>query len=159
MKEQILLNMKIAGRFLANSVNDIEEAKRAMQPAGLINHPAWSLAHVCVSLQNGATMFGHEPILPEDWIDRFGNGSTPVAQRDANPTLAESLVLANRLFNELAEAYESADTLSLNAPTPREKLRGLTPTLGQAVVFLTTTHVAYHAGQISSWKRAMAAAK
>ncbi len=64
-------------QYLTLLVEDIPEEKMTFQPAGVVNHPAWQLAHLAVVQDRLVQILGGKTRLEPDWENRFGRGSTP----------------------------------------------------------------------------------
>jgi uncharacterized damage-inducible protein DinB len=125
------------------------------QPEGVPNHAAWTLGHVIHSCQAIAGELGMEGWLPSDWESSFGYGSSPGSispQYAAKSALLASLRDAGeRLRVALLQTKES----TLANPLPDEKVREIMPTLGHALLQVVAAHMAFHAGQLAAWRRAI----
>jgi uncharacterized damage-inducible protein DinB len=91
--------------------------------------------------------------MPPEWSKLFDHGTkpNPDAKYPAKATLLAKLEEAHR---RLAALLEKVDQATLDQPTPDEQMRKVVPTIGDALVFLATTHEAIHLGQLSAWRRA-----
>lgn len=133
---------------------DIDDLRCAEMPSGLVNHPAWTLAHLC-------TAAAFVPLLLEvpgggvtdDEMRRFGPGSQPAADRGMYPPKTELLARLTRLHAVSAEATRSRHTDYFGRPAP-EQFRVFAPTVGHLVFYLLAVHESYHLGQIAQWRRA-----
>ena len=72
-------------------VGDIPDALMCTQPAGLVNHPTWSLGHLIMSAHGVGELIGIEPDAPEGWAELFKTGGTPSSDPTGQPTKAELL--------------------------------------------------------------------
>ena len=113
------------------------------------------LQHIICSCQLIAAEMGVEPSLPDDWEAAFGQGSRPsqgISWRSSKTALLAALEDASqRLRDALLEINES----DLADPLPDKKARELFPTMGHALVQVIAGHMAYHAGQLATWRRAI----
>ena len=58
-------------------VKDLSPEQMVAQPAGLINHPSWSLGHLVVTADRLGQLLGLESSLPESWSETFKTGGEP----------------------------------------------------------------------------------
>ena len=142
--------------FMRGLIADLSDQEMVLQPPGAPNHAAWTLGHVIHSCQAIAGELGVAPWLPDDWEARFGYGSAPAAAADSGDSGKVALLAA------LADAAErlrtvllAIDESRLKDPLPDEKARKILPTLGDALLQVISAHTAFHAGQLSAWRRAI----
>lgn len=141
--------------YLARLVADVDDGQMSAQPGGAVNHPAWVIGHLIYSCQAMCGELGVAPWLPEDWADRFGTGSRPLADRAAYPSkdaLVDGLLDGRQRLVAAPAALSDED---LATPLPDERYRHLFPTLGHAVVHILGAHTAVHVGQITVWRRSI----
>lgn len=147
----------IQNRFLigygAQLWDDISDGRFAHQPVDGANHPAWILGHLAYAADGAIAMLGGDKVLPAAWTPLFGRGSEPTGERAAYPDKEE-------LVSAIVERYETARQLASHAsaeslvePNPNEMLRAALPTKGDLILFLLTSHLAIHLGQLSAWRR------
>ncbi|MCG3180238.1 MAG: hypothetical protein BIFFINMI_02596 [Phycisphaerae bacterium] len=152
MKDFILAhysrNLVTANRLLA----DIPDEAMADQAAGIVNHPAWQIGHLCMSADFVLTLLTGRGNLAPDWRTRFGIGSQPQPDRSAYPPKAELLALLACQHAAVADAFAKADAAALEAPAP-ERVRAVFPRAGDIVVGLMTGHESHHLGTLSAWRR------
>ncbi len=153
MRDSVLHNYAFNLSYLKMLVDDIPQDQMADQPAGMVNHPAWTLAHLVTGSEFAASLLGLEPSISEDWRERFGRGSTPVADLAVHPPKDEALAELQRQHNRVAEALRAADGEFLARQTPDEEFRQVMPTLGDALAYILVAHEATHLGQIIAWRR------
>jgi len=144
-------NLKKAKQFVA----DITAEQMCQQPHGLVNHPAWSLGHLCGTSVLILKTLGHDASLPPAWGDVFKTGGIPSGDPSVFPSKEELLATLESLHGRVSEAFANADAATLAAPTPSEAARKTFPTVGDIVVFLMTSHEMDHLGQLAAWRRAM----
>jgi hypothetical protein len=137
-------------------VGDLSADQMVEQPGGLVNHPAWSLGHLCVSASHLATLLGRESTLPDGWTDTFKTGGVPGGGLVADyPTKDQLVTMLAALHERAVEALKATDPADLEKPHPNEGARKYFPTVGDMAIFLMTGHEMDHLGQIAAWRRAM----
>lgn len=141
-------------RQVGEMVADIPESRLAEQPGGLVNHPAWTLAHLCTAA--GAIL----KLLDEPCADftdaearAFGPGSTPIADLGEYESRATLLARLADRHARAEKAVRAKHAEYFDRPTP-ESLQKFAPTVGRLVMYLLSAHESYHLGQLSQWKRA-----
>lgn len=142
-------------QYARTHLEDIEDSKWAHQPSGVINHPAWIVGHIAGSYEMLAAMLELPPTLPADWADKFGWGSTPVADRSAYPSKQALLDALDSQHRRLADAIAKVRPETLAKPIEDEMLRQILPTVGDCVYSILTSHEAIHLGQLGAWRLAM----
>src|SRR5687768_6576897 len=97
--------------YFREQVADLPAADMVAQPSGARNHPAWLLGHLTFTCQMLGGAVGLTPWLPEDFAQRFGAGSVPVAdagqyemKEDALAMLRDAQVRITRRVEELDAA-------------------------------------------------------
>ncbi len=154
MRQSVLQNHTFNLNFLKMLVADIPDDQMCDQPAGVVNHPAWSMGHLCSAAQFGVMLTGGELSLPDGWPEQFGRVSTPTSDGTDYPTKSELLAEFERCHEQLTAAVAAADETTLAQQTPDPDFREIVPTVSDALVFLLVNHTALHLGQIITWRRA-----
>jgi len=155
MLPELVFSFEHTIAYIENQVSDLSDQDMALQPAGVPNHPAWTLGHIIHSCQAMAGELGVEPWLPGDWESRFGYGSVPapgVLEPLDKATLLAALAEASR---RLRTALSRLDERTLADPLPDEKSHEVFPTKGHALLQVVAVHTAFHAGQLAAWRRAI----
>jgi hypothetical protein len=134
---------------------DLDDTKLAYQPTPGTNHPAWILGHLAVATDYALRTLGEQPACPEDWHKKFGIGSTVVPERSAYPSKAELLSAIESGHERVTRALQTVSEERLQRPNKFEFLKAALPTLGDLIGHLMTTHVGFHLGQLSMWRRQM----
>jgi uncharacterized damage-inducible protein DinB len=135
-------------------VADVSPDAMQLQAAAEERHPAWILGHLLLADAYLLYLLASEP-LADDFpvlLERYGPASRPNANTQYDPK--------DRLIERLRQAHVVRVTRvsamadrELAAPLGDARLARVQPTLGHhlhSVVF----HEGYHAGQLSSWRRA-----
>jgi hypothetical protein len=147
--------------LFASSLNDVEkalkdvpDARLAEQPAGVANHPAWTVGHLVVSANYVAHLLG-EPraAVPEPYPAMFRPGTTPRPDRSVYPS-KDQLLAHLRAAHAAAESAARRSYAARAGDASPEDLRSFSPTVGRIVVFLLAAHEPYHVGQLMVWRRA-----
>jgi len=141
--------------YLKESVADLSDEEILVQAPGVPNHAAWTLGHVIHSCEAMAGELGVEPWLPRDWESRFGYGTSPAAVVAQHPTKAALLAALAEASQRLCAALRAVDEAALTEPLSTEAARAVWPTKGHALVQVVAAHTAYHAGQLTVWRRAI----
>lgn len=141
--------------YLREQVADVSESDMAAQPNGIMNHPAWLIGHLTVTCQLLGGVIGLSPWLPDDWTERYGTGSHPVADAGLYETKRNALAMLTDAEVRITEAVRGLDDARLDAPFPDESYREVFPSVGHALTQVLVGHTANHIGQLSVWRRAM----
>ncbi len=141
--------------FLRDSVADLSDEEIVLQPPGVPNHAAWTLGHIIHSCQAMAGELGVEPWLPSEWESQFGYGSSPAALISHHPGKAALLEALGDASHRLRTALVRMDETALAEPLPDEAVREILPTKGHALLQIVAAHTAFHAGELTVWRRAI----
>ena len=139
---------------LEQTLADVPDERWAEQPAGIRNHPAWTVGHLCCGQNLLLTMLGEKPTSPASWNETMDYGTTPVADRAAYPDSATLLEHYAKGHQAIASAVQNASPETFAAQTPMEALRDFFPTVGHVASYMLLVHEATHFGQLLPWKRA-----
>jgi len=140
--------------FLVEVVEDIPEARMAEQPGAIVNHPAWTLSHLNAYAGTLLSMLD-DPSVPtaDAEMERYGYGTTPVADRAAYATKRELLDRFRDRNARLAAVVAEKHSDFFPRPSP-EKYRRYSPTIGHIAITLLVAHPPHHLGQLRQWRRA-----
>ncbi|MEO8026705.1 MAG: DinB family protein [Bryobacteraceae bacterium] len=134
----------------------IPEESLTLQPANMVNHAAWTLAHLHTSDVLVRATFTGSPV-DKKLVENFANGSKPAPNLDAFRELFSSKDgLIEKMTASHAAAMDAVGALSdadLDRENPNEKSRGYFPTIGDLLTYLIW-HEGYHFGQLSHWRKA-----
>ncbi len=153
-EREILLNAFQVG-LVKMFTKELDDAKLAYQPNPGINHPAWILGHLAVVTDYGLRTLGQPTAYPEDWMKKFGIGSALTTERSDYPSKAELLEAVIAGYGRLTRAAQEAPDERLQRPNKFEFLKAALPTVGDVIAHLLTTHIGFHLGQLSMWRRQM----
>lgn len=142
--------------YIEQLVKDIPDAEMIVQPPGAPNHASWTLGHLLYSCQAIAGEIGVTPWLPEDWESCFGYGSAPAREAGSRHSNKSELLSALAdATQRVRTALMATDESILAQPLPDQTMRDTFPTIGHALVQVLCAHTAYHAGQVTAWRRAI----
>ena len=122
------------------------------------NHPAFIYAHLAIYPNRVFAMLGREELALEGPVDPELVGSGSICEPDGSiyPSKAEILPYFTERYEAAAALLETLQTEDLAVENPIEGgFREKFPTLGSAVSFMMNNHIMMHAGQVSTWRRAI----
>jgi hypothetical protein len=149
--DELIHTFKGTVGFMEQSVADLSDEEMVQQPSGVPNHGTWTLGHIIFSCQGMAIEIGAEPWLPDDWESVFGFGSTPGSEGQQYPKKAELQMLLADATSRLCRTVRQVDESVLKRKLPDDDF----PTMGHLLLQVIVAHTAYHAGQLSVWRRAI----
>jgi hypothetical protein len=150
------LNEVMVG-FCKLLMKDIDDAKLADAPATGVNHPAWILTHLAICTDYASQLLGGPVKCPKEWHQRCPPGSTLVSDRSvyaSKEELLAALIAGHARVNE-AVASTTEDALRQPHAVKLTFVKETFPTVGELVAHLMTTHLGFHLGQLSTWRRMM----
>ena len=138
-------------------VADLSEKQMVAQPAAHMNHPAWVLGHLLLVEYNFLRLVnnGQGPQAEAGWAEVYGMKSVP--SPEGAKYVGKEIYLA-KLVELRAQIIARLKVMSpedFAQPHPDPARRERFPTIGHAAMFYSTWHEAYHAGQLSAWRRAL----
>ncbi len=135
-------------------VADLSDDQIVRQPAPKTNHPAWVLGHLLLVDGNFlALLGGRPPQLEPNWKEIYGAESTPVADKAKYKSKQFYLDRMAGVHGQILARLQSLPPADLAKPHTDPARRERFPTVGHAVLLYGTWHEAYHAGQLSAWRR------
>lgn len=152
MKESVLRVAGFVLEYTRRLADGIPEEQMVDQPAPGLNTPAWILGHLAIAYDFGLAQVGGQFTLPPEWLKAYGPGSSPVVPEPRH-SKAELLATGERLHAALLDAVRSASDEFLAQPHNFDPMKQATPTRGDFLVHLLTTHPVSHLGQLSAWRR------
>jgi DinB superfamily len=141
--------------FLREQVADVAAPDLVAQPAGMVNHPVWTIGHLIFICQLLGGVVGLSEWLPVDWEKRFGSGSIPVSDGSLYENKDNLLALLGEAQQKITLVVEQLDDSVLNKPFPDETYLDVFPSIRHAFTQVLTAHTAFHIGQVSVWRRLM----
>ncbi len=153
--DAILHSFDYALGYLREQVADVSAADMVAQPAGIVNHPAWTVGHLTLTTQQLGATVGILPWLPHDFAPRYGTGSVPVADPERYESRETALAMLADAQERMAAAVRSLDEAHLSTEFPDSAYREIFPTIRHALTQVLVGHTTYHVAQLSLWRRAM----
>lgn len=153
-KQRALSGLRFARAITANLLKEFPADKVTFQPSPTDNHVLWNLGHLACTYQwMGSLLDGKPKATPEKYDELFGGKGTPVSDPKKYPALAEVRREYERGFDRFIAAFEATKDADLNKPVLGEGYGFVTDRLDAATK--ATWHEGWHAGQISSIRRAL----
>lgn len=139
---------------LLKAVEDVPESRMTEQPGPIVNHPAWTLSHLNAYAGSLLSML-EDPSVPtaDGELERYGYGTTPVADRAAYLTKRELLDRFSERSARLAAVVAASHADHFPRPSP-ERFHPYAPTIGHIAITLLVAHPPHHLGQLKQWRRA-----
>jgi len=156
MIEAIIATLNHARNQTLKLVADLSDEQLVRQPAPNTNHPAWVLGHLLQvehTFLNLLVPTATAPLITDAWKATYGGGSTPSADRSLYQPKAFYLEKLAALRTQIIEKLRTMSVADLDKPNPFEARRERFPTVGHQLLLYGTWHEAYHAGQLSTWRR------
>lgn len=140
-------------QYSLRALADIDESKLDHQPLPGVNPPRWILGHLAISSDYALQAMGGPMRCPKEWHKRFGPGSPPISD-GPKPSKEELIEAVISGYAAACAASCNADPAVMARPHSAAILKD-TPikTIGDLVTHLLTTHIAFHLGQLSAWRR------
>jgi len=136
------------------AVADLEDSHSALEPAPGVKTAGWLLGHLAVTGDFARRLCGRPPLCPREWRSAFNPGSQPshnAGDYPSMPLLRETLIA---VYTDLCTAAPTVDPAALAVPNPFEPGQAGFPTAGEFAGYLLTGHLAYHLGQLMTWRAA-----
>lgn len=138
--------------YLREQIADVPEELLTAQPAGVPNHPAWTIGHIVFISQEIGAVVGIDPWLDDEWTRTYGPGGLPIVGDACKASLLSALDTAQ---SKLVTAVAALRDEQLDAPFPDPAYSDVFPSIRHALTQVLLGHTAFHIGQISVWRRAM----
>jgi len=153
--EPVLHSFNYCLDYLREQVAEVPAADMVAQPNGVMNHPSWVLGHLTYVFQLIGSVIGLSQWLPDEWGQRYGTGSLPVADSGLYETKEEALAILGDAQSRITKAVAQLDDSFLDEPFPDESYHFVFPTIRHALTQVLVAHTANHIGQLSVWRRAL----
>jgi hypothetical protein len=135
-------------------VQGVDDARLAEQFPGAMNHPAWTLGHLCTAGGFALALLDEPGDAPaRDMQVLYGPGSQPKPDRSLYMPRHEALARLTAIHARAAVVVPAKHADYFARPSP-ESLRQWAPTIGQLVFYLLAAHESYHIGQLAQWRKA-----
>ena len=137
-------------------VADLTDDQMVFQPAPRVNHPAWVLGHLTQVEYAFLNLLTGQPApawIDENWKATYGQKSVPVSDKNKYKPKAFYIEHLAAAREQLVAKLKAMTPEDFQQPHPDPARRDRFPTIGHAVMLYGTWHEAYHAGQLSTWRR------
>ncbi len=151
--ETLLDHNTMLQQWVLCTVEDVDDAQWAEQPAGLTNHPAWVLGHLTNAIDNVIRQLGGAVDRAPEWAKQFAGGSMPTNNRSDYPSRDELISAYTGACENLRAVVRQAGEDVFDMPVENERIRAFFPTVGRWVSHVLLSECAFHAGQLSAWRR------
>ncbi len=138
--------------YLEQALANVPDKRFVDQPNGHVNHPAWTLSHLNVSLQLLLHLLDDpQSSLTELDQRRYGPGSIPTTNRSDYETKEILLQQLRTLHQRVLIAVRAKHQTYFQREAP-ENIRSFAPTIGRIAVYLLASHESYHLAQLNRWR-------
>ena len=154
--QTILPSAELVMRYAEQLVQSIPAEGFARMPLKDLNSAAFNIGHLSIYGDRISGMLGRTDLVqPMPYsADLFKAGAPCLDQPGLYPSKDVLVATFFERQRRAMEAFSSASESALRAENPAEgRFKEMFPTVGSAVSFLLTGHVAMHLGQISAWRR------
>lgn len=144
--------------FAEKLLTDIPADKFAYCAVKGASHPAFIIGHLCLYPNRIFTLIGRTDLVVEraGWPELFQAGAPCLDDATKYPSKTELVKAFNDGWNKVLEVLPTVSDSVLARDNPIEgRFREIFPKVGTAVMFLCTSHMMMHLGQISTWRRAI----
>lgn len=153
-KARKIADLKWVRGMTDNMVSDFPADKATFQPWSGENHVVWSLGHLASTYVWLTGVLGGKAYeMPASYNETFKPGKAPTADATKYPAIAEVKQHFDGAFKTFLTTVEGLSEEQLGAPL-KDSLGGFAST-GWDVLDRATWHEGWHAGQISSVRRAL----
>jgi hypothetical protein len=141
--------------YYTRQLEGLEDAHLELVPAQGLKPAVWILGHLAIANDYTLGLLGQPTVCDRSWHASFGPGSIPL--QGVRPSKDELQHRFREGANRVLEALPGADQAAMSAPHSLEMefLKSFTPTVGDLVAHLVTTHPAVHLGQLSITRRSL----
>ena len=152
-EREALLNQMFIN-YIEMLANDVTDENLNTRPVETGHTPLWILGHVAICAELGIKMLGGD-FEHRQWLPAFAPGTKDEFTSSDGYSRDEFLSSIKSSYAQLSEMAQSADDEVLNQPHGVELLNDtVLNTVGDVVAHLLTTHMAFHAAQLSAWRQA-----
>ena len=155
MLDHVLSTYEFNLRNAHHVVRGMTPEQCVAQPAGLLNHAAWSMGHIALTSEVMMLEMGGEPAFPAEWMDRFFPGAPITAAVADYPPMDELLAQLDLQHGRVAERLPELSSEQLVAMPQMELIQRRFSRLADFLTYATVGHEAFHIGQIACTRRAL----
>jgi hypothetical protein len=137
---------------IVKAVADLPDDRCAEQFEGCVNHPAWTLSHLCCAENFLLTLLDSQGIQAAEYA-HCRPGSLPTSVRGDYRSMPHILADWALIRDAVVSTVHATHATHFSRPSPPQ-LASFAPTLGRIAVYLLAAHGSYHLGQLMQWRRA-----
>lgn len=137
---------------------DIPDDKFAFAAVKGANHPAFIVGHLSLYPNRVFTLIGREDLIEQlpGWPELFQAGVPCLDDPSRYPPKSDLDAAFTAGWQKVLNVLPTVGDDVFSRDNPIEgRFREIFPTVGTAVMFLCTSHMMMHLGQISTWRRAL----
>jgi hypothetical protein len=132
----------------------LDDTHVAVEPAPGAKTAGWIIGHLAITADFARRMCGRSAICPVAWRQVFKPGTQPSLDSATYPSMNLLCDTFRRVYSDLFEAAAEADERALGIENPYAPARSAFPLAGDFVAYITSSHLAYHLGQLVAWRSA-----
>lgn len=130
----------------------LKDAHLALEPQPGAKTAGWLVGHLAVTGDFGRHLCGRSFLCPTHWRARFNPGTQPSTEQSEYPVMAELCSAFRAVYYDLCDAALNAEPATLSAANTYAPARSAFPSAGEFVGYLLSPHLAYHLGQLVTWR-------
>jgi uncharacterized damage-inducible protein DinB len=147
-----LMALEQSRTYLLKCLEDISDTDLLHRAGGTGNHALWVMGHIAWSEDFFLQQIAKEPgVVPEDWNEKFGMGSTPTENPDDYPARFELEEMLEKTRAALVEWCKKQTDEQLATALPDE-WKGFARNYGMLMTSLAW-HEGIHTGQVLEARR------
>jgi uncharacterized damage-inducible protein DinB len=153
-RQPALACLKFSRKISGDLISTVPEGKLAFQPCPTDNNVLWSLGHLAMTYNWLTGLAGGDAgKLPESYGGLFGGKSKPTGNAKDYPSLSELRMAFDDQYNRFVTTMEKLPEADLSTSVA-DKTGGFASDKLD-LIHKATWHEGWHAGQISSIRRAL----
>ncbi len=139
------------GDLLIRFLDGFDDTNATAQAQALPNHVAWTLGHLALTMHRAAERIAGQTYALTWDSEPYAFGSTPTAERDEYPPLAELIQRYRRSLKLVSDAARHAGDGGLH----KEVSWGRSTTIARDLLLRMVWHNGVHCGEIIDLRRAL----
>jgi hypothetical protein len=154
MFEQLATLHQFQVGFIKMLTADMSDEDLGVSPFPGANPAVWVLGHLAICTDYAGRLLGLRPECPREWHTAFAPGSNPAEVPQPYPSMETLVTAISSGAKRCLEALPNADAQALSQPHGIELLKSTNlKTNADLLSHLMTTHMAFHAAQLSACRR------
>jgi len=135
-------------------LDGLGDEHRGLEPMPGTKTAGWLVGHLAFTGDYGRRLCERKPLCDSSWTERFAPGTQPSHDHDSYPPMSEMVGMFGTVYTDLIAAASEAPRHVLSNPNPYTSARDRFPTVRDFLFHLMTSHLAYHLGQLATWRGA-----